>query len=563
MPGSRDWLVRLRLWSGLLLFVYATSHLINHALGVVSLNAMEAGREVFTAVWRNPLGSLLLYGGILVHTATVIVTLYRRRSWRGVSGVEVLQILSALALPPLLMVHVLATRGLHQNFGIDDSYAYVVMSIWVWDPAQGARQAVALLLAWLHGCVGLHYWLRLKPAYRGWQPYALAGAVLVPVLALFGVVSAGREVTVLAQDPAWMAAFRSAVNLPGQHAVDWVYDNYDQSLVGMAATLGLFLAVLLVRFLLGLRRATITVTYPGDATITVPRGTSVLEASRRAPFPHAAVCGGRGRCSTCRIRINSSAADLPPAGEDELKVLRRVGAPEGVRLACQLRPMGNLSVVPLLPAGATAHAAHSRPAYLQGSEQEVAILFGDLRAFTRFAEAKLPYDVVFVVNQYARAMGRAIERAGGRVDKFIGDGVMALFGIDGGPEQGARQALEAARAMSAALAELNAELAEELDQPFRIGIGIDIGAVIVGEMGYAQATTVTAIGDAVNTASRLEGLTKEFGVQLVVSRRVARRADVALDDFPSRELEVRGRSRPMTAFLIDDAEQLAPVLNSE
>ncbi|MFP6697518.1 MAG: adenylate/guanylate cyclase domain-containing protein, partial [Alphaproteobacteria bacterium] len=129
------------------------------------------------------------------------------------------------------------------------------------------------------------------------------------------------------------------------------------------------------------------------------------------------------------------------------------------------------------------------------------MLFADLRAFTKFSESKLPYDVVFALNQYFRGMGQAVEEAGGHLDKFICDGVMALFGVRGDLEQGCQQALEAAAGMSHALEHLNHQLLHDLDQPLRIGI--HAGPAIVGEMGYLAETTITAIGDNINTALRL------------------------------------------------------------
>jgi adenylate cyclase len=164
--------------------------------------------------------------------------------------------------------------------------------------------------------------------------------------------------------------------------------------------------------------------------------------------------------------------------------------------------------------------------------------------------------VVFVLNRYFAATGAAVEAAGGRVDKFIGDGVMALFGIEAGPEAGASQALAAARGMAAGLEELNRALAHELPEPFRIGIGVHLGPVIVGEMGWGRATQLTAIGDAANTASRLEGLTKDFGVQLVASDDLARRAGLADGLFETREVEVRGRTTALRVHLVPSALDL-------
>jgi len=256
------------------------------------------------------------------------------------------------------------------------------------------------------------------------------------------------------------------------------------------------------------------------------------------------------------VRIAAGLADLPPANGDELKVLARVGAPDSVRLACQLRPTADVTVMPLLPPNVSLQSGETRPNYLQGSEREIAVLFADLRAFTKFSESKLPYDVVFALNQYFRGMGQAVESAGGHLDKFIGDGVMALFGVESDLETGCRQALAAAAAMAEALEHLNHQLRHDLDEPLRMGIGVHAGATIVGEMGYGAATSVTAIGDTVNTASRLEAMTKEFTVQAIVSDYVAECAAADLGAFEAREVTVRGRAETMKVYLVPDARSL-------
>ncbi len=154
-------------------------------------------------------------------------------------------------------------------------------------------------------------------------------------------------------------------------------------------------------------------------------------------------------------------------------------------------------------------------------------------------------------------MGAAIEGAGGRIDKFIGDGIMALFGIDSGPGQGARQALAAARAMGTRLADLNASLEGDLKAPLRIGIGIHLGSAIVGEMGYGRVRGVTAVGDTVNTASRLETLTKEHGAQLIVSQSLVEAAGADLGEAPTLEIDIRGRTGTLAVRVVTDAAALA------
>jgi adenylate cyclase len=153
-------------------------------------------------------------------------------------------------------------------------------------------------------------------------------------------------------------------------------------------------------------------------------------------------------------------------------------------------------------------------------------------------------------------MGTAVEQAGGRIDKFIGDGVMALFGIEEGVAVGSRSALEAARRMAQSLEELNRSLISDLREPLRIGIGLHSGAVIVGEMGYGRATSLTAIGDAVNTASRLEAMTKDFEAQLIVSAPLAAHAGVDLGAFPRHQIDVRGRSQTLDIHVVASALEL-------
>jgi adenylate cyclase len=460
-----------------------------------------------------------------------------------------------LLIPPLLAIHIIGTRLAHTIYGTADTYTYELLVIWVFQPASGVQQAAVLVVAWLHGCIGLHFWLRLKSRYMQWVPFAYAGALLVPVVGLLGFVAGGREVATLAQDDAWREAAVAEIGFPDQAGVAFLYAIERWFLIGFAVVLiGTFVARGARRWLA--RHRAVTIRYPAGQLVEIQPGTTILEASRSAGIPHASICGGRGRCSTCRVRISEGLERLPPASEQERKVLDRVGAPPNVRLACQTRPTASVAVVPLLPPTASPRDAQPRPGYLQGHEEEIAVLFADLRAFTRMTEHKLPYDVVFLLNRYFRAMGTAVESAGGQLDKFIGDGVMALFGVGARPAEACRRALAAARGMSESLRDLNQSLANDVAEPLRIGIGIHAGPAIVGEMGHGRATSVTAVGDTVNTASRLETLTKEYGCQLVISDAVARYAQLNVEGFERHEIEIRGRLEPLTIRVIGDAQDL-------
>ncbi|WP_416899026.1 MAG: adenylate/guanylate cyclase domain-containing protein [Minwuia sp.] len=548
---------RARLYAGLILFVFVATHMANHALGIISVPAMDAGRDIFLFVWRSWIGTLVLVGALVVHSALVGLSAWRRRTWVGLSRTDYIQYVTGIVIPPLLVLHVLANRGLHELHGLDDTYAWVLMALWRLDPMSGVQQAILVVVTWVHGCVGVHMWLRLKPAYRPCIPAAYTAALLLVVLSLIGFVHGGLEIDRLAEDPVWMAAYREATALPPEAAA-WVYTARDTAWTGMIVALLVFGASRAMLHVYERRKGLVTIYYPEDRRVSVEPGVTVLEASRRAGIPHASICGGRGRCSTCRVKIVDGGEGLPAMERQEKKVLRRIGAPEGVRLACQLKPPHTVSVIPLLPEPTPMKEAFANPGFAQGAERRIAILFADLRNFSRFAETKLPYDVVFVLNQYCRYMGEAVEAHGGRLDKFIGDGVMALFGIEAGGEAGARQALEAARTMSLALEQMNQALRGDLETPMRMGIGIHVGDVIVGEMGYRSVVNFTAIGDAVNIASRLEAANKSFGSQLVISKAVAEEAGLDLTGMEARDIEVPGRDRPVRIFVLDSAQDLPP-----
>jgi adenylate cyclase len=230
-------------------------------------------------------------------------------------------------------------------------------------------------------------------------------------------------------------------------------------------------------------------------------------------------------------------------------------------LACQLRPLNNLSVTPLLPAGAQASDGFAQPSYLAGQERTIAVMFADIRSFTGIAEHKLPYDLVFLLNSYFEAVGEAITTAGGMVDKFVGDGVMALFGVDSGPQEGCRQAIAAAKAMVEQVEALSQALSEELTAALRIGIGIHCGPAVVGRMGYGTSIHLTAIGDTVNVASRLQDLTKEYTCQLVISEEVAKQSGLYVGDFPRHELTVRNRREALAILVVTDPRTIANTID--
>jgi adenylate cyclase len=548
---------RLRLWSGYVLFFYVVTHLLNHTLGLISLRVIEAGRQWFAFLWHNPVGETLLYGALFGHFFLALWSLYRRRALK-LSSWEWTQWILGVLIIPLGATHVVGTGLAHGLYGVETGYPWVLASLVVGGWTAIAQQFALPLVVWLHACIGLHFAWRLRPWYRTWLPLLYAIALLVPIGGIAGAAIALRDMADLAQQPGFLANLFARVQIPTQEGIDNLYAISRNLQIGALVLLIGALSARPLRDLWERRAGVVRLDYDERRSVAQSTGLTILEMSRIAGIPHASVCGGRGRCSTCRVRIGGpDRAKLPEPSAEEQKVLARVGAPANVRLACQLRPPpGHYRVTPLLPASAGPVEAYRRQPQAHGGEHYVAILFADIRGFTSISEGKLPYDVVFLLNRYFRATGQAIEAAGGRLDKFIGDGVMAIFGLNSEPQVACRQALDAARRMAAALDDLNEAMSGDIDQPLRIGIGLHSGPTIVGEMGYARATHLTAIGDTVNIASRLETLTKEFTAELVVSQELLDRAGIDLGAYESHDVEIRGRQGRLAVRAVKKVAEL-------
>jgi adenylate cyclase len=537
---------QLRLATGLVLFAFALTHLLNHAVGLVSIEAMEAVRSWRVAITRSPPGTAILLVSLLVHFVLGVAIFISRRGLR-ITPHEWVQLAFGLLIPVLLLRHITALRGAHVYAGVDDNYYY---ALWIMWPGEAWPQAALIMLVWVHGCIGIHHWLQFKRWYRNLKWLWIAIAVLVPALGFAGFTSAARVIRYETDfeyplTPEQAQFLKSLIN----------YEVY-----GYLAVLALIVAARIALTALDRYRSRVTITYTGGQKVSARRGLSVLEISRLHDIPHASVCGGRARCSTCRVRIIEGPADQPPPDANERRVLQRVGAPANVRLACQFRPVNDITITTLLPAVSVDALGGLADKYFWGVEHEVTVMFCDLRGFTRLSEHRLSYDVVFLLNQYLGRMSEVIVDTGGYVDKFMGDGIMAIFGMDKGARAGAIEALQATRAMGGVLDALNQSLREELRGRLEMGIGLHSGSAILGRIGAAGkssgAGAVTALGDTVNTASRLEGACKEFDVQAIISKAVLDKAGADGGALETRSLEIRGRAQPIEVVMVKRAIEL-------
>ncbi len=538
----------LRLYSGLFIAFFLVLHLLNAGLGIVSLSSMDSFGKLLSTLWSFLPLTVLLYSAFIVHIGLMFSSLLRRRSLR-MPAWNLLQFAMALTMPMLLIGHMAGTRGVFEFLDVHRNG--VVSGLWG-NPQAVVKQYLLLVVAWTHMSIGIHYWLRHKPGYSRWIPFLYPLCLLIPLLAGLGFLRAGLESLQLPADTPALVKIQQAISA-ADPAARTMLQNLEISLLWLFA---LLLTTVLffrsVRTRADRRHAGFTVSHtPSGKLLSGRRDQTVLDTLREAGILHAAVCGGRGRCTTCRVRVTQSKTPLPPPGDMELRALQRVGAGPDVRLACQLRPIHDLTITPLLQPDAKAAAARV-PAGVMGHEQTITCMFVDLRDSTRLGEQKLPYDVVFILNQFFIQLDSALRATKGHYATFNGDGLMALYGLDGDLATGCRNALEGAVEIQRRMEQLNVWLAAELSFPLRVGMGIHYGDAIVGAMGPPQSPMISALGDIVNVTARLEALTKEYATSLIVSEDVLLCAGISQTGLTRHSVQVRGRDESLTIFVVDD-----------
>jgi adenylate cyclase len=289
----------------------------------------------------------------------------------------------------------------------------------------------------------------------------------------------------------------------------------------------------------------------------------VLEASRWTGIPHASVCGGRGRCSTCKVRIVEGAKRLAAPSPVERLTLRRIGAPASVRLACQLRPTTDIAVEPLVPVGnvSASGAARFDAALAGGRELQIAAMFVDLRESTRLATGRLPFDALFIFDRYIQSVTEAIRRNRGYTTSIAGDGVMSAFGVDGAAALAARNAFQAALEIWKGLEILSEELADELRTPLRIGIGIHVGTAVVGLVRTDESQSLQFLGDTGNVAAKLEAQSKEFNCTLVASVAAITLVASGTARMETHIVAIAGKADPIKVAIFRDKRELERILS--
>jgi adenylate cyclase len=539
----------LRLASGLVLFTYISAHLINHALGLISLDTAEAGLEIAIEVWSSLPGTLLLYGAFAIHFVLALWSVYERRTF-WLPPLELLRIVLGFTLPILLIGHAANTRLAYELFGVATDYKSVVANLWLSD-SQGTQLGV-MAPGWIHGCLGLHFVFNRRPLYRRLRYVLFAFALLVPVFSALGFFAMGKE---LSTNPAFAAAAREYLGPSNAETRLAIAEWRNSLLLAYFSIIGATFAARAVRNALEHgRRRLVAISYPGR-TVRVPRGWSVLEASRSFHLPHASMCGGRARCSTCRVRVTAGEEICPSAQADERATLDRIGAPDHVRLACQLRPQGDISVVPLVRT--------ERPIYRQivpqrSHEREVVVLFCDFLNRGELASDHLPQDLLYVLTLYIEALSNSIRAAHGTLSYIELDSLCALFGLERAPAQAARQALQAAGTIEKVIAELNERLGRQWDCKVKIAVSIHAGRAVVGEIGSSDPPAMMAVGEAMDEANQLRKTAAAQGAPFAVSQPVYTAAGVSPPSADQITLPSPDSTTSLVAFLSARAPVVPP-----
>lgn len=543
-------MTRLRTVSGLILFTFAFFHFFNIGMGLVSTEAMESMQYARSIVTSNTTGRLVLLWAIFTHMGIAIWSVATRRHlhFNLTSG---LQLALGLLIPLQLIPHVIHTSLGSEIYNVSGNMPFFLLRLW--NTPELWQQSALLLVVWVHSCIGLHMWLRHIPIWQKSVPYLIGLSVLIPGFAFVGLITAGRTIADLYYNQGYAEMIHATFHWPSR-AENYALQQISQVLErGFMALLLVALCVFGIRRQIRLRRS-VRINFTDGPEITAEICHTLLEMSQQANIPHTSLCGGKGRCTTCRVVITDGAQTLPDPSPAEARALKAVGASPETRLACQIRPTAPLTVTRIYH-----DKDQPRGRGVNGQEKPLAVMFLDIRGFTARTTDLLPYDVVFLLNRFFDAIVPQITNAGGTVDKYMGDGLLAVFET-GGKQSSGRDALKAAHGIGQALDTFNEQLLKEGENPIRIGIGLHLGMVVLGEIGVASHAPRTLIGATVNAASRLEARTKDLGVEALISRDLIETAGFSLSPACYTSQDLRGVDHPIDALSAQKAGDLMKIL---
>lgn len=348
-PAGRTFLAYRRttmIVTGLVLFAFITSHLVNLMLGLHSVARMDAWRWALTGIWSKPGLSQLLTVSLFLHFAMALVSLYYRNTLR-LPAYDMAQMIAGIFIIPLLAPHVFGVMA-YKELGLVPTYDLLLRYFWDTSPFDGLRQVCLLVVAWLHGGIGIYTWLRSRDGSERTMRFFYPFVVMVPILAMLGYVEAGRQVIPVEEGgTGYVMENNPNANGPTvdpSRIPEIIANTKRNGRITWQVSLVLVFGALIARWIRVSRwkRGRVKVAYVGrrPAEFEAETGLTLLELARVNDVPHANICRGRGRCGTCRVRVLDGGKALPPPDASEAKVLARWNAGPDERLACQLVPTG-------------------------------------------------------------------------------------------------------------------------------------------------------------------------------------------------------------------------------
>ncbi|MEO1054854.1 MAG: adenylate/guanylate cyclase domain-containing protein [Bacteroidota bacterium] len=261
--------------------------------------------------------------------------------------------------------------------------------------------------------------------------------------------------------------------------------------------------------------------FPDNKEVSITPEETILDASLKAEIKHAHACGGKGNCSTCRVIITKGIEYLEERTEKEQRLSEKLGFDDCIRLACQTRVNGTVSIKrPIIDEHdmqlALSQLKGNGTVTQLGQDLDLAIVFFDIVGYTPFVEKNLAYDVIHILNRYYSIANDNITKYNGRIIDYYGDGILAVFGLKH-KENPALDAVNSIFGLITQLESFNEYLQSMFDHQFEVRAGIHYGPVIVGTVGADGAGKFTVIGDGVNLASRIETANKTCGTKLLLS----------------------------------------------
>ncbi|MEO1260317.1 MAG: adenylate/guanylate cyclase domain-containing protein [Bacteroidota bacterium] len=273
---------------------------------------------------------------------------------------------------------------------------------------------------------------------------------------------------------------------------------------------------------------------------------TILEATLATGINHTHACGGKGKCSTCRVSVMEGLDNCYPRNNTEQKMAEKLNFPAAIRLACQTKLSGNVAIRRMvsdqmdMEIVSEQFSTDSNAAI--GSQQKLTIVFTDIVNYTTFAEKFPPYDIVHVLNRYYRIMNAIIQEHQGIISDVAGDGILAVFGTDKKSKNSVLDAIHAIQGMTEKLLLFNEYLTENFNTQFGIRAGVHYGNVIVGPFDTGAMKKLAVIGDNVNYASRIESANKPFGTQMLLSEAAYQKVEREYPNHKVYETELKGKT---------------------